>query len=152
MPRPVFSAGERPMPVPKAKEMSAQAHEEADLRAARRVLRFAGRHSPRSRKTSMGIHPGARCSDCRTRPGGGQRHGQERPYRRKIAATFSSTGTPPVRSPRRSQPRRPWVLTRSDALMMLSNSGERRSCPISSPMPSATAFRLSASPAIRTRR
>src|ERR1700726_905906 len=39
---PFFSAGELLMPVPKPKEMCGQPHAEADLRAARRVLRFAG--------------------------------------------------------------------------------------------------------------
>src|SRR5258708_22774781 len=94
-PKPVSSAGEQPMPVTKAKEMTAQAHEEADLRAARRVLRFAGEALSALSENLDGAF--TRALDvliavrgrvvvsgmCKSRHIG-----------RKFAATFSSTATP----------------------------------------------------------
>jgi arabinose-5-phosphate isomerase len=125
-PKPVFSAGEPPMPVSKAKEISAQAHQVADLRAARRVLRFAGEALSTLSENLDGAFTCALdlliAVRGRVVVSGMGKSGH---IGRKIAATFSSTGTPAqFVHPAEASHGDLGALTRSDALLMLSNSGE----------------------------
>src|SRR5258706_1053328 len=121
-----FFAGEPPMPVPKAKEMSARTHEDADLRAARRVLRFAGEAlSALSENLDAAF---TRALDVLIAVRGRvvvSGMGKSGHIGRKIAATFSSTGTPAqfVHPPEASHGDL-GSLTRADPLSMASNSGE----------------------------
>src|SRR5438477_8318582 len=125
-PKPVFSAGELPMPVPRAKEMSAQADQEADLKAARRVLRFAGEALSALSDNLDGAFSHA--LDVLTAVRGRvvvSGMGKSGHVGRKIAATLSSTGTPAqFVHPAEASHGDLGVLTRLDALLMLSNSGE----------------------------
>src|SRR5438132_503472 len=94
-PKPLFCAGEPPMPVPRAKEMSAQADQEADLKAARRVLRFAGEALSALSDNLDGAF--SRALDILTAVRGRvvvSGMGKSGHVGRKIAATLSSTGTP----------------------------------------------------------
>src|SRR3977135_1587337 len=121
-----FSAGEWPMPVSKTKEISAQASEEADLRAARRVLRFAGEALSALSENLDGAF--TRALDVLAGVRGRvvvSGMGKSGHIGRKIAATFSSTGTPAqFVHPAEASHGDLGSLTRSDALLMLSNSGE----------------------------
>ena len=123
---PFLSAGELPMPASKAKEMSAQAHEESDLRAARRVLRFAGEALSALSENLDGAF--TRALDVLIAVRGRvvvSGMGKSGHVGRKIAATFSSTGTPAqFVHPAEASHGDLGALTRSDALLMLSNSGE----------------------------
>jgi len=114
------------MPVSKTKEMSAQASEEADLRAARRVLRFAGEALSALSANLDGAF--TRALDVLSAVRGRvvvSGMGKSGHIGRKIAATFSSTGTPAqFVHPAEASHRDLGSLTRSDALLMLSNSGE----------------------------
>src|SRR5438105_10800944 len=114
------------MPVPRAKEMSAQADQEADLKAARRVLRFAGEALSALSDNLDGAF--SRALDILTAVRGRvvvSGMGKSGHIGRKIAATFSSTGTPAqFVHPAEASHGDLGVLTRSDALLMLSNSGE----------------------------
>ena len=114
------------MPVPKAKEMSGQPHSEADLRAARRVLRFAGEALSALSENLDGAF--TRALDVLIAVRGRvvvSGMGKSGHIGRKIAATFSSTGTPAqFVHPAEASHGDLGALTRSDALMMLSNSGE----------------------------
>jgi arabinose-5-phosphate isomerase len=114
------------MSVPRSKELSAAARQEADVRAARRVLRFAG-----EALTALSEQLGGAFSDAldvlmavrgRVVVSGMGKSGH---IGRKIAATFSSTGTPAqFVHPAEASHGDMGSLTRSDALLMLSNSGD----------------------------
>jgi arabinose-5-phosphate isomerase len=114
------------MPVPKTLEIQSQAHEEADLRAARRVLRFAGEAlAVLSENLDGGF---TRAIDLLTNVRGRvvvSGMGKSGHVGRKIAATLSSTGTPAqFVHPAEASHGDLGALTRTDALIMLSNSGE----------------------------
>ena len=114
------------MPVTKAKEMSAAAREEADLRAARRVLCFAGEAlSSLSDSLDGGF---TRALDLLIAVRGRvvvSGMGKSGHIGRKIASTLSSTGTPAqFVHPAEASHGDLGALTRLDALIMLSNSGE----------------------------
>jgi len=114
------------MPAPKAKELPAQAREEADLKAARRVLRFAGEAlAALSDNLDGGFsHALDLLAAVRGRVvvSGMGKSGH---VGRKIAATLSSTGTPAqFVHPAEASHGDMGALTRADALIMLSNSGE----------------------------
>src|SRR5258707_4441014 len=121
-----FFAGEPPMPVPKAKEMSARTHEDADLIAARRVLHHAGaavaalaNHLDGAFSAAIDVLLAVRGRVVVSGMGKSGHVG------RKIAATLSSTGTPAqFVHPAEASHGDLGALTRSDALLMLSNSGE----------------------------
>src|SRR5258708_36283565 len=125
-PKPVSSAGESPMPVSTTKEIAGEGSEEADLRAARRVLRFAGEALSALSANLDGAC--ARALDVLSAVRGRvvvSGMGKSGHIGRKIAATFSSTG-PPAQfvHPAEASHGDLGALTRSDALLMLSNSGE----------------------------
>jgi arabinose-5-phosphate isomerase len=114
------------MSVPRSKELSAAARHEADLRAARRVLRFAN-----EALTALSDQLDGAFSEAldvlmavrgRVVVSGMGKSGH---VGRKIAATFSSTGTPAqFVHPAEASHGDMGSLTRSDALLMLSNSGD----------------------------
>ena len=99
---------------------------DADLRAARRVLRFAGEALNSLSETLDGAFSHA--VDILARVHGRvvvSGMGKSGHVGRKIAATLSSTGTPAqFVHPAEASHGDLGALTRSDALMMLSNSGE----------------------------
>src|SRR6185437_9900584 len=114
------------MPMPKTLDVQRQAHEEADLRAARRVLRFAGEAlAALSDNLDGGF---TRAVDLLTNVRGRvvvSGMGKSGHIGRKIAATLSSTGTPAqFVHPAEASHGDLGALTRADALIMLSNSGE----------------------------
>jgi arabinose-5-phosphate isomerase len=119
-------AGEKLMPVSQVKELSASTREEADLRAARRVLHFAGEALS---TLSDGLNGAfSHALDLLVAVRGRvvvSGMGKSGHIGRKIAATFSSTGTPAqFVHPAEASHGDMGALTRADALMMLSNSGE----------------------------
>jgi len=112
--------------MPKTLDVQRQAHEEADLRAARRVLRFAGEAlAALSDNLDGGF---TRAVDLLTNVRGRvvvSGMGKSGHIGRKIAATLSSTGTPAqFVHPAEASHGDLGALTRADALIMLSNSGE----------------------------
>jgi arabinose-5-phosphate isomerase len=114
------------MPVPKTSLMSTAGARESDLQAARRVLRFAGEALAalsdsldggfsRALDLLLGVHGRVVVSGM----------GKSGHIARKIAATFSSTGTPAqFVHPAEASHGDLGALTRADALLILSNSGE----------------------------
>ena len=114
------------MPLSQTAALASQAHDETDLRTARRVLRFAGealdalsanldRAFSRAVDVLAGVHGRVVVSGM----------GKSGHIGRKIASTFSSTGTPAqFVHPAEASHGDLGALTRSDALLMLSNSGE----------------------------
>src|ERR1700682_3754620 len=121
-----FSAGEPPMPVPRTKQMSGQPHAEADLRAPRAVLRFAGEALSALSENLDGAF--TRALDVLIAVRGRvviSGMGKSGHIGRKIAATFSSTGTPAqFVHPAEASHGDLGSLTPAGALLMLSNSGE----------------------------
>src|SRR2546423_290139 len=113
------------MPVAKSAAL-ARPLDDADLRAARRVLRFAGEALSALSENLNGAFSHA--VDVLARVHGRvvvSGMGKSGHVGRKIAATFSSTGTPAqFVHPAEASHGDLGALTRSDALMMLSNSGE----------------------------
>ena len=106
--------------------LASQAHDQSDLRAARRVLRFAGEALEALSSNLDGAFSRAvdvlAGVDGRVVVSGMGKSGH---IGRKIAATFSSTGTPAqFVHPAEASHGDLGALTRSDALVMLSNSGE----------------------------
>ena len=114
------------MPVSQAKEVSVLSREEADLRAARRVLRFAGEALTALSDNLDGAF--SRALDLLSAVRGRvvvSGMGKSGHVGRKIAATLSSTGTPAqFVHPAEASHGDMGALTRADALLMLSNSGE----------------------------
>src|SRR6185369_15261454 len=114
------------MPVSQVKELSVASREEADLRAARRVLGFAGEALSVLSDSLDGAF--SRALDLLTGVRGRvvvSGMGKSGHVGRKIAATLSSTGTPAqFVHPAEASHGDMGALTRADALMMLSNSGE----------------------------
>src|SRR5579871_3391 len=113
------------MPIQSA-ALASQTSDDTDLRAARRVLRFAGEAlDALSRNLDSGFH---RAVDILANVQGRvivSGMGKSGHVGRKIAATLSSTGTPAqFVHPAEASHGDLGALTRSDALMMLSNSGE----------------------------
>jgi arabinose-5-phosphate isomerase len=114
------------MPIAKARELSAADRREGDLQAARRVLRFA---SEAMEVLSQSLDGGFTdavdiLSEVRGRVvvSGMGKSGH---VGRKIAATLSSTGTPAqFVHPAEASHGDLGMLTRADALLMLSNSGD----------------------------
>jgi arabinose-5-phosphate isomerase len=114
------------MPAPKPKEIAPQNRAAADLKAARRVLRFAG-----EALAALGENLDGGFSDAvsvlfavrgRVVVSGMGKSGH---VGRKIAATFSSTGTPAqFVHPAEASHGDLGSLTRADALLMLSYSGD----------------------------
>ncbi|MSP95175.1 MAG: KpsF/GutQ family sugar-phosphate isomerase [Alphaproteobacteria bacterium] len=114
------------MSVPRPKEISLSARRAADARAARRVIHFAG-----EALTALGENLDGAFSDAldllvavrgRVVVSGMGKSGH---VGRKIAATLSSTGTPAqFVHPAEASHGDLGSLTRSDALLMLSNSGD----------------------------
>ena len=114
------------MSVPRPKEISVSARRDADVRAARRVLRFAG-----EALASLSENLGPEFSEAidllvavrgRVVVSGMGKSGH---VGRKIAATFSSTGTPAqFVHPAEASHGDLGALTKADALLMLSNSGD----------------------------
>ena len=114
------------MPVAKAKELTLAARREGDLKAARRVLKFAGEAIGALADSLDGGFTDAVdvLSEIRGRVvvSGMGKSGH---VGRKIAATFSSTGTPAqFVHPAEASHGDLGVVTGADALLMLSNSGE----------------------------
>ena len=114
------------MPVSQAKELPAANRDEGDLRAARRVLRFAGEALA---SLSDGLDGAfSRALDLLAGVRGRvvvSGMGKSGHVGRKIAATLSSTGTPAqFVHPAEASHGDMGALTRADALLMLSNSGE----------------------------
>ena len=114
------------MPASQPKELSAASREELDLRAARRVLHFAGEALSALSDNLDGAF--SRALDLLTGVRGRvvvSGMGKSGHVGRKIAATLSSTGTPAqFVHPAEASHGDMGALTRADALMMLSNSGE----------------------------
>ncbi len=114
------------MPIAKPKEHSEAARRDKDLAAARRVLRFAGEAIAALSDSLDGGFTDAVdvLSEVRGRVvvSGMGKSGH---VGRKIAATLSSTGTPAqFVHPAEASHGDLGVLTRADALLMLSNSGD----------------------------
>ena len=114
------------MPVPKTKTTPDGILGEADLRAAQRVLRFAGEALEALAQSLDGGFSAAldllMAVRGRVVVSGMGKSGH---IGRKIAATFSSTGTPAqFVHPAEASHGDLGALTRADALLMLSNSGE----------------------------
>jgi arabinose-5-phosphate isomerase len=114
------------MPVPKTKDMPAANREADDLKAARRVLRFAGEALSALSDNLDGAFTGALdllvAVQGRVVVSGMGKSGH---IARKLAATLSSTGTPAqFVHPAEASHGDLGALTRFDALIMLSNSGE----------------------------
>jgi len=116
----------RPMPMPKAKDLSVNDREASDLKAARRVLRFAGEALSELSATLDGSF--TRALDLLAAVRGRvvvSGMGKSGHIGRKLAATLSSTGTPAqFVHPAEASHGDLGALTRFDALIMLSNSGE----------------------------
>ena len=114
------------MPMPKAKDVPASDREASDLKAARRVLRFAGEALSELSDTLDGAF--TRALDLLAAVRGRvvvSGMGKSGHIGRKLAATLSSTGTPAqFVHPAEASHGDLGALTRSDALIMLSNSGE----------------------------
>src|SRR5215471_610800 len=114
------------MPVSQAKELSASSREEADLRAARRVLHFAGEALSTLSDSLDGAF--SRALDLLTGVRGRvvvSGMGKSGHVGRKIAATLSSTGTPAqFVHPAEASHGDLGALTRADALLILSYRGE----------------------------
>jgi arabinose-5-phosphate isomerase len=114
------------MSMPKAKELSAQDRETSDLKAARRVLRFAGEALSALSANLDGAF--TRALDVLAAVRGRvvvSGMGKSGHVGRKLAATLSSTGTPAqFVHPAEASHGDLGALTRLDALIMLSNSGE----------------------------
>lgn len=114
------------MPVPKTKDLSARDREADDLKAARRVLRFAGEALSALSANLDGAF--TRALDLLTAVRGRvvvSGMGKSGHIGRKLAATLSSTGTPAqFVHPAEASHGDLGALTRFDALIMLSNSGE----------------------------
>ena len=101
------------MPLSQSVALASQVHDEGDLRAARRVLRFAGEAlDALSAQSRRRLQPGRGHPGRGARPGGRQRHGQERTYRPQDCrhSQFNRYARA-VRSSRRSQP---WRSRRAD--------------------------------------
>ncbi len=114
------------MPIPKPKEISIKAREAGDLVAARRVLRLAGEALA---ELSNGLNGGfTEAVDILFAVRGRvvvSGMGKSGHVGRKIAATFSSTGTPAqFVHPAEASHGDLGSLTRADALLMLSYSGD----------------------------
>jgi arabinose-5-phosphate isomerase len=114
------------MPLSQTAALASKAHDETDLRAARRVLRFAGEALDALSKNLDGAF--SRAVDVLAGVHGRvvvSGMGKSGHIGRKIAATLSSTGTPAqFVHPAEASHGDLGALTRSDALVMLSNSGE----------------------------
>jgi arabinose-5-phosphate isomerase len=114
------------MSMPKAKDLSATEREASDLKAARRVLRFAGEAFSALSANLDGAF--TRALDVLAAVRGRvvvSGMGKSGHIGRKLAATLSSTGTPAqFVHPAEASHGDLGALTRSDALIMLSNSGE----------------------------
>jgi arabinose-5-phosphate isomerase len=114
------------MSMPKARDLSASDREAADLKAARRVLRFAGEALSALSANLDGAF--TRALDVLAAVRGRvvvSGMGKSGHIGRKLAATLSSTGTPAqFVHPAEASHGDLGALTRSDALIMLSNSGE----------------------------
>ncbi|HXJ03244.1 MAG TPA: KpsF/GutQ family sugar-phosphate isomerase [Micropepsaceae bacterium] len=114
------------MPMPKAKDLSVNDREASDLKAARRVLRFAGEALSELSATLDGSF--TRALDLLAAVRGRvvvSGMGKSGHIGRKLAATLSSTGTPAqFVHPAEASHGDLGALTRFDALIMLSNSGE----------------------------
>jgi len=114
------------MPVPKSLDLASLSHEEEDLTAARRVLRFAGEALA---SLSGALDGGfSRAVDILIAVRGRvvvSGMGKSGHIARKIAATLSSTGTPAqFVHPAEASHGDLGALTAADAVIMLSNSGE----------------------------
>ena len=114
------------MPVTKPLELSVEPHANTDLRAARRVLRFAGEALAALSESLDGGF--SRAVDVLAAVRGRvvvSGMGKSGHIGRKLAATLSSTGTPAqFVHPAEASHGDLGALTRNDALIMLSNSGE----------------------------
>jgi arabinose-5-phosphate isomerase len=114
------------MSVPRSKDMSAAPVRETDVRAARRVLRFAGEALQALSDSLDGAFSDAvdllLAVRGRVVVSGMGKSGH---VGRKLAATLSSTGTPAqFVHPAEASHGDLGALTRADALLMLSNSGD----------------------------
>lgn len=114
------------MPMPKMKDLPPAEREQADLRAAERVIRLAGEALS---SLSVGLNGAfSQALDLLAAVRGRvvvSGMGKSGHIGRKIAATLSSTGTPAqFVHPAEASHGDLGMLTRSDALIMLSNSGE----------------------------
>jgi arabinose-5-phosphate isomerase len=114
------------MPLSHTAALATQAHDQDDLRAARRVLWFAGQALDALSRNLDGAF--SRAVDILAAVRGRvvvSGMGKSGHIGRKIAATLSSTGTPAqFVHPAEASHGDLGALTRSDALVMLSNSGE----------------------------
>jgi arabinose-5-phosphate isomerase len=114
------------MPLSQTAAFATQAHDQDDLRAARRVLWFAGQALDTLSRNLDGAF--SRAVDILAAVHGRvvvSGMGKSGHIGRKIASTLSSTGTPAqFVHPAEASHGDLGALTRSDALVMLSNSGE----------------------------